>query len=478
MNKKENNVGARLRPCPDNRGITLIALVITIIVMLILVGVTISMSVNGGLFEKAGEATGKTKNAIEEEQGLVDDVTDLIDYYTKKKAAVAGLKEYSEELLNDDGVLEENTKYEEGRNIAVIPKGFYLTNVEDEINKGIVIEDEAGNQFVWVPVEEGEFERTGWWANEPTDKTIDEITENWEEEDYKGYIATSYGYDSIDKMIEGLGYTDYEEMLDSEWGGTTLESTIDWFKDCYWWAGALSEDDYTESASNDPTGEYNKMVASVKKYGGFYIGRYEAGSNENRYETREDETVLVQKGAYPYNYVMWGLEMDEYEEESDDYGHGAVYLSRNMYTNKDAYGVTSTLCYGVQWNAALRFIRDKVDVTNSTNWGNYANHEFEFTGEYSADDAKTWDDDETEKTEDESWLLTTGASEANKAKNIYDLAGNVDEWTMEADSSTYPVFRGGSYNYNGGYNPASYRNYNIPSNFSNHLGFRPSLYIK
>ena len=70
MNKNQMCVGARLRPCPNNRGITLIALVITIIVMLILVGVTISMAVNGGLFDYAGKAVGDTNNAIQVEGQL------------------------------------------------------------------------------------------------------------------------------------------------------------------------------------------------------------------------------------------------------------------------------------------------------------------------------------------------------------------------------------------------------------------------
>ena len=62
----------RTKDLKTNKGITLIALVITIIVMLILVGVTISMAVNGGLFSQAGEATGKTKNAINAEQELAN----------------------------------------------------------------------------------------------------------------------------------------------------------------------------------------------------------------------------------------------------------------------------------------------------------------------------------------------------------------------------------------------------------------------
>ena len=63
----------RTKEFKTNKGITLIALVITIIVMLILVGVTISMAVNGGLFEYAGRAAGQTKNALSAEGQLADE---------------------------------------------------------------------------------------------------------------------------------------------------------------------------------------------------------------------------------------------------------------------------------------------------------------------------------------------------------------------------------------------------------------------
>ena len=77
MSKYKNYVGAdaSVRPTSkarQNKGITLIALVITIIVMLILVAVTISMAINGGLFDYAGKATSETENAIEKEQELAN----------------------------------------------------------------------------------------------------------------------------------------------------------------------------------------------------------------------------------------------------------------------------------------------------------------------------------------------------------------------------------------------------------------------
>ena len=97
-------------------GITLIALVITIIVMLILVAVTISMAINGGLFEKAGKATGDTKNAMDAEQQLADGriqidgkvYESIDDYLAGKEAAL----DYDKTKTNDDGTLKSNAKYE------------------------------------------------------------------------------------------------------------------------------------------------------------------------------------------------------------------------------------------------------------------------------------------------------------------------------------------------------------------------------
>ena len=151
---------------------------------------------------------------------------------------------------------------------------------------------------------------------------------------------------------------------------------------------------------------------------GFYIARYEAGYSTGR-TTSSSSTVtkpLSKKGAYPYNFVNW----------SD-----AKTASQSMYTDSTKYGVTSTLCYGVQWDAMLSFL-GKTSETDSTTWGNYYNTgPFDFTGEYYDSNNDEWKSDITSKAKDTAMLLQTGASDRNSLKNIYDVAGNVAEWTME-----------------------------------------------
>ena len=131
-----------------------------------------------------------------------------------------------------------------------------------------------------------------------------------------------------------------------------------------------------------------------------------------------------------------------------DVSEGAVYLCNNLYTPTNTnYGATSMLCTGASWDSMLDFIKDEEHnvVPSSTDWGNYSNSET-YTinrGKYavfntSTDKLEKFQDvgNEYSKEKDKSILLTTGASERNSAKNIYDVAGNVLEWTTESRSSS------------------------------------------
>ena len=253
-------------------------------------------------------------------------------------------------------------------------------------------------------------------------------------------------------------------------------------KNEYVWVPVENEDGKlvrTEWSNNKPTGTISSkytetlpddLVNSVKAYKGFYIGRYEAGSNTVRTSATKDTLteVLIKKGLYPYNYVNYKDAVSKIEE---------------MYTDKETYGVDAIMPYGAMWDETLNFVKDDAhDVTNSTKWGNYDNSIFSFTGAYCEKPNETspiyTKVTNTEKKSSKQWLLTTGASEQNKAKNIYDLAGNVKEWTQESRSTSYRVYRGGSCVDYGNAGPASYRYGNNPSYTSVAVGFRSALYIK
>jgi len=129
--------------------------------------------------------------------------------------------------------------------------------------------------------------------------------------------------------------------------------------------------------------------------------------------------------------------------------NGAVYRARQMY--KGSKSVVSTLCYGVQWDAALRFIatKDATYPTNSDGKGNYSDSP-----------------------------VLTGANDNYAINNIYDMAGNVSEWTMEAYSSGSRFMRGGFYGNNGANGQAYSRNGTPPALVAVFYGFRPALYVK
>ena len=446
-----------MKKLKTQNGITLIALVITIIVMLILVAVTISMAINGGLFEKAGKATGDTRNAMDAEQQLADGriqiagkVYESIDDYLAGKEAVL---DYDKTKTNDDGTLKSNAKYESDGKTAIIPKGFKIiedtegTAGKKSIDAGLVIQDSAGNEFVWVPV------------------TVEGTTDAEKETNFEAIRKD--GYD------EGKLQTDVSN-------GRVAEPYAK---------------GYTDGKGTEEVKDYQEMRTSVIKNGGFYIGRYEAGVEGDTPRTNKSNgtsTMVVQRDKFPYNYVGWGSSMSNYEDNitdnSKNQGHGALYLSKHMYDGKDV-GVTPTLCYGIQWDATLAFIGDEKYNKDSTKKGNYQNNAWtinretvKYTTSPSSD--TTWtsisaEENKTKtKTASESILLTTGASEKFRTKNIYDLVGNVWEWTNEAYSATQRVLRGGYYGNGGTGCPASSRFGNNPYGYNNGVGFRPALYIK
>ena len=388
-----------------NKGITLVALIITIVVMLILVAVSVNVIIKSNLIGTAEKTVNKYKTASEEEAngGVIE-----IDgkKYNSIEDYMAGKEKLPDIKAGERATANSNYKG------AVIPKGFTVSGIstEQDVDNGLVIYDipegttpdwsnpdsvkTKYNQFVWIPVEVkstdtensiASFYRSEWTANASTggDRTAG--------------LSTNY---------------------------TEPDSTND---------------------TADKTGiadQITELTKSIYKYGGFYIGRYEAGSTTERTRSSSQTAeFVVQQDKYPYNDVIWG-------KSTSDVSEGAVYLCNNLYTPTNTnYGATSMLCTGASWDSMLDFIKDEEHnvVPSSTDWGNYSNSET-YTinrGKYavfntSTDKLEKFQDvgNEYSKEKDKSILLTTGASERNSAKNIYDVAGNVLEWTTESRSSS------------------------------------------
>ena len=350
----------------------------------------------------------------------------------EKYASIEDYIESTKPLPKGAGKRAEKTKeYSDGTKTAWIPEGFTVSGIREEttIDGGLVIYDipkgttvdwtnpdnvkTAYNQFVWIPVK--------------VNKTTDPV--------------------DTETNIAAFKRSDW--TANAETGG---ERTI------------RLDSKYTEPYSYDKTNDFDastgikeqidELTKSIYKYGGFYIGRYEAGvkpaddgTATPRTSSSDSQTAdcVVQQDKYPYNYIKWGKSMSNVSE-------GAVFVSNKLYNDKEGYGAKSMLCTGACWDSMLDFVKDsKHSVTDSTTWGNYYN-----SGEYKVyrgslyskiDTTLSWNPaDKTNGSEvakNKSVLLTTGATEErNAAKNIYDIAGNVREWTTESSSSDGRVDRG------------------------------------
>ena len=242
----------------------------------------------------------------------------------------------------------------------------------------------------------------------------------------------------------------------------------------------------------------NSMLKSVYENGGFYVGRYEAGIKENR--TGEPGTNSDGK------YTIEGMPAPLSKADAYPYTWVTRTQAQNLAQNVNSGTKASSLMFGIQWDLVLAFMsKDKAKITSteiltkdSTTIGNYMNSAFQLsqTGKYAiclnyVANSK-WNTSTTvtanfvdasrkkivQSLEGNGILVTTGTSEQNKVMNMYDIAGNVVEWTLENSSPTYApcVYRGGGYD-NIGSSRSSSSYYDRYTDHTNDgIGFRVSLF--
>ena len=195
--------------------------------------------------------------------------------------------------------------------------------------------------------------------------------------------------------------------------------------------------------------QFEETMDSILKYGGFWIGRYETGNISQT-------TPVVQKMNTDISNQTWYTMYSKLQR---------IDTSENVKTS---------MIYGSLWDETLQWLvdtgrlkQDELVVSNS--WGNY----YDTTFEYTATNGNT-----STKTLAVSTKIPSGSAEYTNANNIYDMAGNVYDWTLEGNGSNYRRSRGGSYGSSASVSPASSRDYNYPYGSDTSCGFRAYLYIK
>lgn len=384
-------------------------------------GVNLSLNVSGNYNRIEASISSKDNLATEIKQQVTDlnnvqftGLSNVDTVYLKVKA-----------ISNDAGKEVETVKnftYNLKGNYPYIPNGFYYVGGSKE--SGFIISDNSNDSYKGDSFEVASGlvgNQFVWIPVEIESSSIQNLKSKW----YRTAFETGNNYDKTSLRVS----LDQEYTEPLNFNGIT--------------------------ATNDERKLYNNVLSSIQKYHGFYIGRYETGAvNINTPRTVSNantENILgIKKDLYVYNCVPFGNGMT-------DFSKGATKLANNMYNTNY---VGSNLIFGIEWDQVMKFI--DANASNSVSWGNYSDsigNANENSGMSNAN-------------------FKTGRNPNWVSKNIYDLAGNVSEWTMEAYSNGSRTTRGGNLQVQGGSNAAAVRLAYEPSTVSNLIGFRVCLYFK
>lgn len=419
-----------------NKGVTLIALAVTIVVMLILAGVTISV-LNGenGIVKQAQKAKEESKIKELKEKVRIDIagkrveningelrvsvLKEILDKYfdnvpvetqitseTKLKAK----EEYGKYEMKisdiDVGEITYETSYTIFKDVngeqVPIPEGYIVSENSDEniVNKGLVISDSRGNEYVWISC------------------TVDSSSNKLQ------YKRTEWG-------VEKDG-TDNSRAIKDELTLKDIDVT---------YSKTDTDNGINEEISKEIVAQINAEKESIKKYGGYYIGRYEVG--------KDNKTAVIKAEQEPYVNIKWSK---------------AYELAKGIGGGE---GATTYLCSSYSWDTAINFIQN-------TTGKNYATSIIGFNGNWKSQEVKD-SSGKVIKPVNTAQRLNTGLTTA--LCNIYDMGGNVGEFTTELNPGTSEtvVLRGGVSNHN---SPAGNRSDSSSGVAYSLYGFRATLFLK
>ena len=410
--KEKTDVNKNFTKLTQKRGISLIVLIVTIIVIIILAAAVILTITKNNPVSSAKEATFKEDMA---------NIQDELSMYISKKYTDDPLSfEKSSVNLSGDSMVTELPSTKKYKDKVSVVEGNLVKN-NSKVNS-----DEKK------------------WFNEVIGNTSN-VKEEWQDTiasvKYGVPIPKGFTYKEGTKDT-GLVIQQDEKGNEFVWVPAT-EST--YVKDTSFPSNNNSKPTGDDTLPNGITDE----TADVKKYGGFYIGRYEAGIPEGDTSPSNKTGIPVSKqGATVWTNIDYTNSKASAESMISN-----EYVQTGLLTGK----AWDTTCHWIE--DSLSSINASASLTDSRYYGNYK-------------------DSLSTANENSGTKRTAGFSENWKVKNIYDLAGNVCEWTSEACSSCF-IFRGGSFGHGGNTFPVSYRDYNNASNIAAvGLGFRPRLYIK
>ena len=416
--KEKTDVNKNFTKLTHKRGISLIVLIVTIIVIIILAAAVILTITKNNPVSSAKEATFK------EDMASIQD--ELSMYLSKKYTDNPTSFDKSSVNLSGDSMVTELPSTKKYKDKVSVIKG----------------------KLVWAGETENNTEYK--WFSEVTDgatKKSESVRSEWKEkiaEEVEGVpVPKGFTYKEGTKDT-GLVIKDDKDN-EFVWVPAT-EST--YRKDTSFQGATPTDDDTLPNGITDET-------ADVVKYGGFYIGRYEAGVPENQTVIDGTLTSTSNVKGVPVSKkdaTVWTTISYTNSKASAESMISNEYVQTGLITGKS----WDTTCHWIE--GSLKSINELASLKDSRYYGNYWN---------SLSPAN----------ENSGTKRTAGFNENWKVKNIYDLAGNVWEWTSEASSSNF-IDRGGGYYGGGSGFPVSSRYNYIASSTDGYVGFRSRLYIK